>query len=136
MKVEERLQADFSTTGVTTGPHPMQLLRARLPDAWKAQELKQAPNGSYLAIAGMVLCRQRPGTAKGFVFVSLEDESGVSNAIISPALYEKNRLLLAEESFLQIEGVIQHHEGVTNLRASRLKRIDASVRGAPSHDFH
>jgi error-prone DNA polymerase len=137
MNVSERLRADFATTRVTTGPHPMQLLREAVPDAWTALELKQAPHGSLVAIAGMVICRQRPGTAKGFVFISLEDETGVANAIIAPQLYEKCRLLVASESFLEIVGVVQQHEGVTNLKARRLSRIHApSVPAAASHDFH
>lgn len=137
MTAAERLQADFATTRVTTGPHPMRLLRDSVPDAWTATELKQAPNGSLVAIAGMVICRQRPGTAKGFVFISLEDETGVANAIVAPRLYEECRLLIAEESFLQIVGIVQQHEGVTNLRAQRLTRIHApNVPAAASHDFH
>jgi error-prone DNA polymerase len=137
MNATDRLQADYHATGVSTGPHPMSLLRPHLADAWTAAELGQAPHGSYLAIAGMVICRQRPGTAKGFVFVSLEDETGVSNAIISPALYERNRLLLAEESFLQIEGTLQKNEGVISLKAARLKRLhSAPVHAVASHDFH
>jgi error-prone DNA polymerase len=137
MTPEERLNADFSATSLSTGPHAMRLLRGRLPEAWMASELKTAPHGSFVLAAGMVICRQRPGTAKGFVFLSLEDETGVANVIVKPALYEKNRLLIASEAFLQIEGIVQQQEGVTNLRAVRIERIVAdSVPSASSHDFH
>jgi len=115
----------------------MRLLREQLPEAWTAQELKTAPHGSFVLAAGLVICRQRPGTAKGFVFLSLEDETGVANVVIRPALYEKVRLLIASEAFLQIEGFVQQQEGVTNLRAHRVERIGGhSVPAAPSHDFH
>jgi error-prone DNA polymerase len=92
MTVQERVTADYQTMNLTTGPHPMKLLREKLPNIWRAIDLKQATHGSTIQIAGNVICRQRPGTAKGFVFVSLEDETGVSNAIVDPDLFEKFRL--------------------------------------------
>ena len=88
MNAFERLDADFSGTGVTTGGHPMALIRERLHDVTLANDLPRARNGKNVRIAGMVICRQRPGTAKGFVFISLEDETGVSNAIVGPHLFE------------------------------------------------
>ena len=137
MTPEERLSADFNATSISTGPHAMSLLREQLPEAWTALELKTAPHGSYVLAAGMVICRQRPGTAKGFVFLSLEDETGVANVVIRPALYEKIRLLVATENFLQIEGFVQQQEGVTNLRAHRVERLFAGeLPAAASHDFH
>ncbi len=137
MTPEERLSADLNATSVSTGPHAMRLLREQLPEAWTAQELKTASHGSFVLAAGLVICRQRPGTAKGFVFLSLEDETGVANVVIRPALYEKVRLLIASEAFLQIEGFVQQQEGVTNLRAHRVERIGGhSIPAAPSHDFH
>lgn len=137
MTPAERLSADFDSAGVSTGPHAMQLLRERLPEAWTAAELKTAPHGSFVLGAGMVICRQRPGTAKGYVFLSLEDETGVANVVVRPALYEKLRLMIATECFLQVEGFVQQHEGVMHLRAVRIGRIDTeSMPGAPSHDFH
>ena len=137
MTPAERLNADFNAASVSTGPHAMHLLRERLPEAWTAAELKTAPHGSFVLGAGMVICRQRPGTAKGYVFLSLEDETGVANVVVRPALYEKLRLLIATESFLQIEGHVQHHEGVMHLRAVRIARIDTGqISGTASHDFH
>jgi error-prone DNA polymerase len=115
----------------------MRLLRDKLPGAWTARELKTAAHGSFVQAAGLVICRQRPGTAKGFVFLSLEDETGVANVIIRPALYEKVRLLISSEAFLQIEGVVQQQEGVTNLLAHRVERIGGhTIPAAQSHDFH
>ncbi len=90
---------DFAGTSVTIGPHPMRLLRAEVPDAIPAAELVHCQNGQWVEIAGMVICRQRPGTAKGFVFVSLEDETGIANAILPPDFLEKHRLTVTEESF-------------------------------------
>ena len=137
MTLPERVQADFEGMNLTTGPHPMKLLRAQLPDAWRAADMHQARHGSSVQIAGNVICRQRPGTAKGFVFISLEDETGVSNAIVTPDLFEKLRLLITEEPFLVIEGQVQNTEGVTLVKAQRIQPIaNAQITGSPSHDFH
>src|SRR6267143_1495484 len=94
MTLPERVRADYEVMDLTTGPHPMKLVRAQLPDIWRAIDLAQAKHGSIVRIAGNVICRQRPGTAKGFVFISLEDETGVSNAIVTPDLFEETRLLV------------------------------------------
>ena len=100
MTMPERVKADYDSMNLTTGPHPMKLLRDSLPDIWRATDLSQARHKSIVQIAGNVICRQRPGTAKGFVFISLEDETGVSNAIVTPDLFEKLRLVITEEAFL------------------------------------
>ncbi|MEK0447174.1 MAG: hypothetical protein RLZZ399_2495, partial [Verrucomicrobiota bacterium] len=136
MSRAERLCADFETTGVTVGAHPVEFLRAQYPDAWTGAEVREAAHGVRLQTVGMVICRQRPGTAKGFVFLSLEDETGVSNVVIAPKLYEELRLVIAEEAFLRVEGVIQQHEGVTHVRALRVWAVGGTVPSAPSHDFH
>ena len=90
-----------------------------------------------VGIAGNVICRQRPGTAKGFVFISLEDETGVSNAIVTPDFFEERRLLITEEPFLSIEGEVQNSDGVVLIKAREIKPLihDALV-GSASHDFH
>src|SRR5205814_9031102 len=103
MTVQERVTADYQTMNLTTGPHPMKLLREKLPNIWRAIDLSKAKQGTIVQIAGNVICRQRPGTAKGFVFVSLEDETGVSNAIVDPDLFERFRLLITAEDFLLIQ---------------------------------
>ena len=102
----------------------------------KASELGRIPNGQYLRIGGCVIARQRPGTAKGFVFLSLEDETGVANAIINPQLFQKNRLLITSEQFLMIEGVLQNQDNVISVKAAHVGAL--SITGAPtsSHDFH
>jgi len=104
MNDEERLVADFRGTGLTVGPHPMTYSRAKMQalGVRRAIELKDLPDGKYLRVAGCIIARQRPGTAHGFVFLSLEDETGVANAIITPDLFEKNRLLLVREQFLMV----------------------------------
>src|SRR5207253_7517220 len=100
MTLPERVKADYETMNLTTGPHPMKLLRESLPNVWRASDLAQARHDATVQIAGNVICRQRPGTAKGFVFISLEDETGVANAIVDPNLFERFRLLITEEAFL------------------------------------
>jgi error-prone DNA polymerase len=99
MNPVERLRADYAGMQLTTGQHPMALLRPRLPDVWRAADLPKARHGDIVRIAGNVICRQRPGTAKGFVFISLEDETGISNAIVSPPLFEELRLVITTNRF-------------------------------------
>src|SRR5205085_12013027 len=103
MTVQERVTADYQTMNLTTGPHPMKLLRDRLPNIWRAADLAKAKQGSTVQIAGNVNCRQRHGTAKEFVFGSLEYESGVCNAVVDQDVVEPFRLLITEEDFLLIE---------------------------------
>jgi len=138
MQPVERLAADFNTMRLTTGPHPMAYLRASLPnDIWRSADLSLGENGTRLRIAGLAICRQRPGTAKGFVFISLEDETGISNAIVSPQIFEKNRLVITQETFLLIEGFLQLHSGVIHVRAELIERLPAlELETADSHDFH
>jgi error-prone DNA polymerase len=136
MTPPERMSSDYAATGVTVGRHPMEFLRENLPEAWNARQIRAAANKTALQTAGMVICRQRPGTAKGFVFLSLEDETGISNIIVPPTLYEQTRLLIASESFLQIDGLVQQHEGVTHVRALRIRPLPTTLPSARSHDFH
>src|SRR5216117_523312 len=100
MSLPERVRADYETMNLTTGPHPMKLLRESLPKVWRAIDLAQTRHGATVQIAGNVICRQRPGTAKGFVFIILEDETGVSNAIVDSELFERFCLLIFEEAFV------------------------------------
>ena len=137
MTVQERVTADYRTMNLTAGPHPMKLLRDRLPNIWRAVDLPKAKHGSTIQIAGNVICRQRPGTAKGFVFVSLEDETGVSNAIVDPDLFEKYRLLITEEDFLLIEGEVQNSENTVLIKTREIKPLaHDELLGSESHDFH
>ena len=137
MTLPERVKADYEAMNLTTGPHPMRLLRESLPDVWRASDLAQARQGAIVQIAGNVICRQRPGTAKGFVFISLEDETGVANAIVSPDLFERLRLLITEEAFLLIEGEVQNSEGVVLIRSKAITPlVHEQLVGSGSHDFH
>jgi error-prone DNA polymerase len=136
MNYTERIQADFAGMNLTTGKHPMALLRRRLPDIWRAADLPRAAHGSRVRIAGNVICRQRPGTAKGFVFISLEDETGISNAIVTPPIFEANRLLITEEAYLLIEGQLQCSENVIHIKAEKIQRLEHdALAGSESHDF-
>ena len=114
----------------------MKLLREKLPNILRAVDLANAKHGATVQIAGNVICRQRPGTAKGFVFVSLEDETGVSNAIVDPDLFERFRLLITEEDFLLIEGEVQNSDNVVLIKTRKIRPLghDKLV-GSESHDF-
>src|SRR5438128_102012 len=137
MTMPERVKADYETMNLTIGPHPMKLLRGSLPHVWRATDLVQARHGETVQIAGNVICRQRPGTAKGFVFISLEDETGVSNAILDPNLFEKRRLVIIEEAFLLIEGEVQNSDNVVLIKAQRIRPLaHEQLAGSSSHDFH
>jgi error-prone DNA polymerase len=137
MTLPERVKADYETMNLTTGPHPMKLLRKNLPNIWRATDLVHAQHGSTIQIAGNVICRQRPGTAKGFVFISLEDETGVSNAIVDPDLFERFRLVITEEAFLLIEGQVQNSDRVVLIKAREIKTlVHELLVGSESHDFH
>src|SRR5213596_3458085 len=137
MTLPERVRADYETMNLTTGPHPMKLLRESFPNVWRAIDLTQARHGATIQIAGNVICRQRPGTAKGFVFISLEDETGVSNAIVEPELFERFRLLITEEAFLLIEGEVQNSDNVVLIKAREIRPLaHAELIGSESHDFH
>jgi error-prone DNA polymerase len=132
----ERLQADYDGTGVTTGPHPMSFLRSRLTSVTRAGDLSGRQNGQSVIIAGQVICRQRPGTAKGHVFISLEDETGVANAFVRSELFEKLRLVITHEPFLEIEGPLQNKEGVISILAQKIRPLDAPAPlETQSYDF-
>jgi error-prone DNA polymerase len=138
MNDEERLVADFRGTGLTVGPHPMAYHRARM-DAMgihKACELSRVPDGRRARVGGCVIARQRPGTAKGFLFLSLEDETGVANAIVTPDLFQKNRLLLTSAQFLIVEGILQNQDHVISVKAERVLPLWVTRAETSSHDFY
>jgi error-prone DNA polymerase len=133
----ERLQSDFAGLDLTTGPHPMALIRSHLQNILRAADLPQARHDQLVRVAGNVICRQRPGTAKGFVFISLEDETGISNVIVNPQLFEKLRLVITQESFLLITGRLQHQEDVISIKAHHIEGLQyENLVGSASHDFH
>jgi len=137
MDASERLQADYAGMGLTIGPHPMALRRDELAlrGVLRASDLPRARDGRRVRVAGMVITRQRPGTAKGFVFLTLEDETGISNVIIRPDLFDRERLIVIRHPFLIVDGVLQHQDGVLSIRAERVEGIqgDASI---DAHDFY
>lgn len=139
MSPGERLAADFASQRLTTGRHPMHRVRAHLPDVWTAAMMQDAPDGQLVVIAGNVICRQRPGTARGMVFVSLEDETGIANAIVGPQLFERVRLVLVEEPYLRISGKVSRRKGPPMVQARRIERLsipaEAGLGVAGSHDF-
>ncbi|MBV8205799.1 MAG: error-prone DNA polymerase [Acidobacteria bacterium] len=138
MTSEERLLADFRGTGLTVGPHPMAYRRREMQSMGvrPAAELHRLPHGSRVKTAGSVICRQRPGTAKGFVFLSLEDETGIANAIVMPGLFEQYRFCLMNEKFLLVEGTLQNQDGVVSVKAERLAPLAITAAPISSHDFH
>lgn len=133
----ERLEADYAGTGISTGRHPMALIREQLPGIARACELAAMPNGTPVTIAGMVICRQRPGTAHGHMFISLEDETGISNAFVPSDTFERNRLTITQESFLRITGGLQNIDNVVSIYAQEILPLpyQATV-GKHSYDFH
>jgi error-prone DNA polymerase len=138
MTLDERLVADFFATGFTIGPHPMAYHRAAMNEAGvtKAADLKNVPDGTFVRISGAVIARQRPGTASGFIFISGEDESGISNAIIHPKVYEQNKMTVTHGKFLLIEGLLQNQDGVISVKASDVRVLELGPIDMQSHDFH
>jgi error-prone DNA polymerase len=138
MSTTERIRADFYGTGLTIGVHPMSLYREglRARGVFSASTLKRAKRGSTVQVAGCVICRQRPGTAKGFLFLSLEDETGIANAIVEPELFDANREVLTIAPYLLIEGLLQNQQGAISIKLRRAERLDFAAAEVPSHDFH
>jgi len=101
-----------------------------------AAELKNLRNGMPVRVAGWVIVRQRPGTAKGFVFLSLEDETGIANVIVTPQLFEQNRLALVDYPFLLIDGILQHQDNAISVKARRVEPLQMKHEDVGSHDFH
>ena len=102
----------------------------------RAVDLPRARDGRRVRVAGMVITRQRPGTAKGFVFLTLEDETGIANIIVRPDLFDRERLEILDEPFLLVDGVLQNQDGVTSVKAERLHALGGAAIEIDSHDFH
>jgi error-prone DNA polymerase len=126
MTADERIAADYAGTGVTTGPHPMAWQRAALQKQGflSARDLEECRTERRVRIAGRVICRQRPGTAKGFVFLTLEDETGIANIIVAPDVFEQNRLIVTRSRFLSIAGKMQNQEGVIHVKAQKFEPFE------------
>ncbi len=138
MTNEERLVADFRGMGMTVGPHPMAYRRAEMKRQGirAAAELEKLPDGMWVRYAGAVVCRQRPGTAKGFVFLSLEDETGIANAIVTPQLFHQDHNVVVHHPFLLIEGRLQNLDNVISIKAERIEPLAVTRAEMESHDFH
>ncbi len=138
MTTHERLSADYAGTGLTTGPHPLAYHRAafRQQGISSAEELASLANNQFVRVAGCVIARQRPGTAKGFVFLSLEDETGIANVIITPDHFERNRVVVTRSRFVRVEGPLQHQDGVIHVKAHNIIPLDIRDIEIRSHNFH
>ncbi len=139
MNASEEMAADFAGTSMSTGPHPVSFARAELERAGvtRAADLASVPHGRRARVAGIVIVRQRPGTAKGFVFITVEDETGFANAIVTPQRFERHRATIVATNALIIDGVVQNQDGVVSIKADRFEPL----LGRPaeidvSHDFH
>jgi error-prone DNA polymerase len=137
MNTGERLFADYHGTGLTIGKHPMAYRRAEMDKlrVIRAADLARVPNGRVVRIAGSVIVRQRPGTAKGFVFLSMEDETGIMNAILTPPTFDRFKIAILGERFLLIDGVLQNLDGVISVKAARVQALPQGT-AASSHDFY
>jgi error-prone DNA polymerase len=126
MNTDERLAADYAGTGITTGPHPMAYQRETLrrQGILSAAELEHRPGNALIRIAGRIICRQRPGTAKGFVFLSLEDETGIANIILTPDVFERFRLPATRGRYMLITGRLQNQDGVVHIKAQSLSPLN------------
>jgi len=155
MSPTERLQSDYDTQGLTTGPHPMAYVRSQLDKLarvaesspgsgyhkeriFRAGDLASGTPNQHVVIAGLVTCRQQPSTAKGHVFVSLEDETGIANAFVPGPTFEKYRLVITQEPFLKITGRLQiDGNGVTSVYTEHAEALPfAATVSGQSHDFH
>jgi error-prone DNA polymerase len=138
MTAEDRLVADFHNTGMTVGPHPLRYHREELrrQGVITAMELRKLRDGARVRVAGSVIARQRPGTAKGFVFLSMEDETGISNAILTPQIFREHHVVVVHQQFLLVEGVLQNQENVISVKVQKVHPLFLTKAETVSHDFH
>jgi error-prone DNA polymerase len=134
----QRILADFKNSGVSIGKHPMAFHREFLHASGilNAETAKRQPNGHIVHVAGCVICRQRPGTAKGFVFLSLEDETGIVNVIVNPDLFEQKRIECSAEPYIRVKGILQNTWTVVSVKAAQVEALHFGPQTVSSHDFH
>jgi error-prone DNA polymerase len=137
MTIHERLAADYKGTSLTVGRHPLYHNRAELNElgVTPAKDLAKVPNGGLVRVAGCVIVRQRPGTAKGIVFISMEDETGIANIVVMPDRFEEDRVTIVTSPWLMIEGKVQNVENVIHVLAKRIERLESKMPVGSSHDF-
>ena len=138
MTPAERVRADYDGTSLTIGPHPMALCRRELAlrGVQRASDLAGGRSGRRVRVAGAVITRQRPGTAKGFVFLTLEDETGIANIIVRPDLFTDERTTVIRAPYLLVEGTLQIQDGVTSVKAERFYALATNGPDPQSHDYH
>jgi error-prone DNA polymerase len=128
--------ADYAGAQLTLGPHPLSYYRQQLAakGVTTAADLENLPNGRRVRTAGSVIVRQRPGTAKGLLFITLEDETGMSQAVVSPDLLQQHRKLIVGSPGLIVEGILQKRDGTLSVKGERFWSLKKLVE-VPSHDF-
>jgi error-prone DNA polymerase len=133
----ERMRTDYLVLGMSPNYHPMSFLRPRLHEGVIATRMVESvADGKRVDVAGLVVCRQQPGTAKGFVFMVLEDEFGLVNVIVKPDLYEKQRQVVRSEPFVIARGEIQRRDGITNLMVESFTPLAVGEGlSPPAHNF-
>jgi error-prone DNA polymerase len=138
MDREERLVSDYHGTGLTTGPHPMFYRRAEMHrlNIKSSVEMRAMAHGQRATVAGAVITRQRPGTASGLIFLTLEDETGYANVIVMPHVYEEYRQAVLEPKFIRVSGKVQNQDGIVHLKAEHVEALSISAAQMASHDFH
>lgn len=141
MAIAERLTADYATQGASSGPHPMRLWRQNhgTREVLRAVDLQNLPGGVPVTVAGLAICRQRPGTAKGHCFISLEDETGIANLFVPQETFQRLRMVITTESFLRAQGRLQRSEGdqpTVYVTAVYPLAGSNAEQAARSHDFH
>lgn len=137
MTARERVDADLRGTRLTIGIHPVGLRRDELNalGVIRASDVKHIPEGRQIRVAGSVICRQRPGTAKGFAFLSLEDETGIVNAIVTPDLFDTHRTTIIQSAYLMVEGILQNQQNAVSIKAKWVESLSFRCEPFPSHDF-
>jgi DNA polymerase III alpha subunit len=137
MSAVERVRADYAGTSLTIGPHPMALCRGDLAlrGVQRASDLAGGRSGRRVRVAGAVITRQRPGTAKGFAFLTLEDETGIANIIVRPDLFTDERTTVIGAPYLLVEGTLQIQDGVTAVKAERFQALSTTGPHPQSHDY-
>jgi error-prone DNA polymerase len=137
MDLAERLSSDLLSTGVTTGSHPIRLHRGALAErgVLRAADLRGRADGERVRVAGAVICRQRPGTAAGFMFLTLEDETGLANVIVRPDLFHRERAVLVAAPILEVDGVLQANDGLS-VRAHAVRPAVVEAPAPPARQFH
>ncbi len=137
MTAPERIRADFYGTGLTIGAHPMALYRENLHarGVLRAVDLKRVRDKTPVLVAGCVICRQRPGTANGFLFLSLEDETGIANGIVEPAMFDAHREVLVRAPYLLVEGILQNQQGAISVKVRDVEALEFDAAHMESHDF-